>query len=136
VVPWATFTDPEVARVGLNEQEAREQGIAFEVTRYEIDDLDRAIADGEAHGFVKVLTVAGSDRILGATIVGYHAAELITEFVLAMTHGLGLKKIGATTHIYPTLAESNRFAANAWRNARIPTHLLPWAERYFRWRRG
>ena len=136
VVPWATFTDPEVARVGLNEQEAREQGLAFEVTRYEIDDLDRAIADGEAHGFVKVLTVAGSDRILGATIVGYHAAELITEFVLAMTHGLGLKKIGATTHIYPTLAESNRFAANAWRNARIPTHLLPWAERYFRWRRG
>ncbi len=136
VVPWATFTDPEVARVGLNEQEAREQGIAYELTRYEIDDLDRAIADGEAHGFVKVLTVAGSDRILGATIVGYHAAELITEFVLAMTHGLGLKKIGATTHIYPTLAESNRFAANAWRNARIPTHLLPWAERYFRWRRG
>lgn len=136
VVPWATFTDPEVARVGLNEQEAQEQGIAYDLTRYEIDDLDRAIADEEAHGFVKVLTQPGSDRILGATIVGYHSGELITEFVLAMTHGLGLKKIGATTHIYPTLSEANRFAANAWRNARIPKHLLPWAEKFFRWRRG
>ena len=136
VVPWATFTDPEVARVGLSEQEAKEQGIAYELTRYEIDDLDRAIADEEAHGFVKVLTAPGSDRILGATIVGYHAGELLTEFVLAMTHGLGLKKIAATTHIYPTLSEANRFTANAWRSARIPKHLLPWAERYFRWRRG
>jgi len=136
VVPWATFTDPEVARVGLSEQEAKEQDIAYEVTRYGIDDLDRAIADGEAHGFVKVLTVPGSDRILGASIVGYHASELITEFVLAMTHGLGLKKIAATTHIYPTLSEANRFSANAWRSARIPKHLLPWAERFFRWRRG
>lgn len=136
VVPFATFTDPEVARVGLNEREAKEQDIAYELTRYEIDDLDRAIADGEAHGFIKVLTKPGTDQILGATIVGYHAGELIAEFVLAMTHGLGLKKIGATTHIYPTLSESNRFAANAWRNARIPTHLLPWAERFFRWRRG
>jgi pyruvate/2-oxoglutarate dehydrogenase complex dihydrolipoamide dehydrogenase (E3) component len=136
VVPWATFTDPEVARVGLSEQEAKEQGIAYEVTRYGIDDLDRAIADGEAHGFVKVLTVPGSDRILGASIVGYHASELITEFVLAMTHGLGLKKIAATTHIYPTLSEANRFSANAWRSARIPRQLLPWAERFFRWRRG
>ncbi|MDP1930619.1 MAG: FAD-dependent oxidoreductase [Gammaproteobacteria bacterium] len=136
VVPWATFTDPEVARVGLNEQEAKELGIAYDLTRYEIDDLDRAIADEEAHGFVKVLTQPGSDRILGATIVGYHSGELITEFVLAMTHGLGLKKIGATTHIYPTLSEANRFAANAWRNARIPKHLLPWAEKFFRWRLG
>lgn len=136
VVPWATFTDPEVARVGLNEQDAQEQGIAYDLTRYEIDDLDRAIADEEAHGFVKVLTQPGSDRILGATIVGYHSGELITEFVLAMTHGLGLKKIGATTHIYPTLSEANRFAANAWRNARIPKHLLPWAEKFFKWRRG
>ena len=136
VVPWATFTDPEVARVGLSEQEAKEQGIEYDLTRYGIDDLDRAIADGEAHGFVKVLTAAGSDRILGATIVGYHAGELLTEFVLAMTHGLGLKKIAATTHIYPTLSEANRFTANAWRSARIPTNLLPWAERFFRWRRG
>lgn len=136
VVPWATFTDPEVARVGLSEQEAIDQDIPFELTRYGIDDLDRAIADGEAHGFIKVLTVPGSDRILGATIVGYHAAELLTEFVLAMTHGLGLKKIAATTHIYPTLSEANRFTASAWRNARIPTRLLPWAEKFFRWRRG
>lgn len=136
VVPWATFTDPEVARVGLSEQEAKEQGIAYDLTHYGIDDLDRAIADGEAHGFVKVLTAPGSDRILGATIVGYHAAELLTEFVLAMTHNLGLKKIAATTHIYPTLSEANRFTANAWRSARIPTNLLPWAERFFRWRRG
>lgn len=136
VVPWATFTDPEVARVGLSEQEAKEQGIEYDLTRYGIDDLDRAIADGEAHGFVKVLTAPGSDRILGATIVGYHAGELLTEFVLAMTHSLGLKKIAATTHIYPTLSEANRFTANAWRSARIPTNLLPWAERFFRWRRG
>lgn len=136
VVPWATFTDPEVARVGLSEQEAKEQEIEFDVTCYGIDDLDRAIADEEAHGFIKVLTVPGSDKILGATIVGYHAAELLTEFVLAMTHGLGLKKIAATTHIYPTLSEANRFTANAWRNERIPTHLLPWAEKFFRWRRG
>lgn len=136
VVPWATFTDPEVARVGLSEQEAIDQDIPFELTRYGIDDLDRAIADEEAHGFIKVLTVPGSDRILGATIVGYHAAELLTEFVLAMTHGLGLKKIAATTHIYPTLSEANRFTASAWRNARIPTRLLPWAEKFFRWRRG
>jgi len=136
VVPFATFTDPEVARVGINEKEARQQGIEYELTRYGIDDLDRAIADGEAHGFVKVLTVPGSDKILGATIVGYHAGELISEFVLAMTHGLGLKKIAATTHIYPTLSEANRFTANAWRSARIPVKLLPWAERYFRWRRS
>lgn len=136
VVPWATFTDPEVARVGLSEQEARERGIKYDLTRYGIDDLDRAIADGEAHGFVKVLTQPGSDRILGATIVGYHAGELLTEFVLAMTHGLGLKKIAGTTHIYPTLSEANRFTANAWRSARIPANLLPWAERFFRWRRG
>ncbi len=136
VVPFATFTDPEVARVGINEQEARAQGIEYELTRYGIDDLDRAIADGEAHGFVKVLTASGTDKILGATIVGYHAGELISEFVLAMTHGLGLKKIAATTHIYPTLSEANRFAANAWRSARIPVKLLPWAERYFRWCRS
>lgn len=136
VVPWATFTDPEVARVGLSEQEAKEQDIPYELTHYGIDDLDRAIADNEAHGFVKVLTAPGSDRILGATIVGYHAGELLTEFVLAMTHGLGLKKIAATTHIYPTLSEANRFTANAWRSARIPTKLLPWAERFFRWRRA
>ena len=136
VVPWATFTDPEVARVGLNEMQARERNIAFEVTRYDIDDLDRAIADSEAHGFIKVLTVPGRDRILGATIVGYHAAELINEFVLAMKHGIGLNKILATIHIYPTLSESNKFLAGEWRKARKPERLLGWAERYHRWNRG
>lgn len=136
IVPWATFTDPEVARVGLNEQDAREQDIPYEVTRYDIDDLDRAIADGEAHGFVKVLTAPGSDRILGATIVGYHAAELLAEFVLAMKHGLGLGKILGTIHVYPTLGESNRFLASEWRKARKPEKLLGWVERYHRWCRS
>ena len=136
VVPWATFTDPEVARVGLNEFDAKAQGIAYDMTRYDIDDLDRAIADGEAHGFVKVLTVPGKDRILGATIVGYHAAELITEFVLAMKHGIGLNKILGTIHIYPTLSESNKFLAGEWRKARKPEGLLAWVERYHRWNRG
>ncbi len=136
IVPWATFTDPEVARVGLNEQDALAQGIPFEVTRYGIDDLDRAIADGEAHGFIKVLTPPGRDRILGATIVGYHAAELLAEFVLAMKHGIGLNKILATIHVYPTLGESNKFLASEWRKARKPQRLLSWVERYHRWCRG
>ena len=135
VVPWATFTDPEVGRVGLNELEAAEQGIAVEVTRYDISDHDRALADGEGHGFVKVLTPPGSDRILGATIVGYHAGELINEFVLAMKHGLGLNKILGTIHIYPTLGESNKFVAGEWRKARKPEGLLNWVERYHAWRR-
>lgn len=136
VVPWATFTDPEVARVGLNEQEASAQGIACEVTRYDIADLDRAIADGEAHGFVKVLTRRGGNRILGATIVGYHAAELVNEFVLAMKYGIGLNRILGTIHIYPTLSESNKFLAGEWRKARKPERLLSWAERYHRFNRG
>ena len=136
VVPWATFTDPEVARVGLNESDARAQGVPYEVTRYDINDLDRAIADGEAHGFVTVLTEPGRDRILGATIVGYHAGELINEFVLAMKHGLGLNKILGTIHIYPTLGESNKFLAGEWRKARKPERLLSWVARYHRWMRG
>ena len=136
IVPWATFTDPEVARVGLNEQDAREQGVAYEITRYDIDDLDRAIADGEAHGFVQVLTEPGRDRILGVTIVGYHAAELLAEFVLAMKHGIGLGKILGTIHVYPTLGESNRFLASEWRKARKPERLLGWVERYHNWTRG
>ncbi|MDG2047177.1 MAG: FAD-dependent oxidoreductase [Halioglobus sp.] len=136
VVPWATFTDPEVARVGLNEYEAQASNIAFEVSRYELAELDRAIADGEAHGFIKVLTEPGRDRILGATIVGYHASELINEFVLAMKHGLGLGKILGTIHIYPTLSEGNKFVAGEWRKSRKPEWLLRWAERYHRWSRG
>ena len=136
VIPWATFSDPEVARVGLSETEARARGIPFEVTRYGIDDLDRAIADGSAHGFVKVLTVPGKDRILGVTIVGEHAGDLLAEFVLAMKHGLGLNKILGTIHIYPTLAEANKYAAGEWRRAHVNPRLLAIVERYHAWRRG
>jgi pyruvate/2-oxoglutarate dehydrogenase complex dihydrolipoamide dehydrogenase (E3) component/uncharacterized membrane protein YdjX (TVP38/TMEM64 family) len=135
VIPWATFTDPEVARVGLSEAEARERGIEVEVTRYGIDDLDRAIADGTAHGFVKVLTVPGKDRILGVTIVGEHAADLLAEFVLAMKHGLGLNKILGTIHTYPTLAEANKYAAGNWKRAHAPQRLLAWVERFHAWER-
>lgn len=136
VVPWATFIDPEVARVGLNEQEAREQGIPCEVTKYGIDDLDRAIADGAAHGFVKVLTVPGKDKILGVTIVGEHAADMLAEFVLAMKHGLGLNKILGTIHTYPTWSEANKYAAGEWKRAHAPKKLLAWLERYHAWKRG
>ena len=136
VIPWATFIDPEVARVGLNEQEAQAQGIAYEVTKYGIDDLDRAIADSEAHGFVKVLTVPGKDRILGVTIVGTHAGDLLAEYVLAMKHGLGLNKILGTIHTYPTLAEANKYAAGEWKRAHAPQKLLAWVEKFHDWRRG
>ncbi len=136
VIPWATFTEPEVARVGLNEQEAGQKNIAYEVTRYGIDDLDRAIADEEAHGVVKVLTVPGKDKILGVTIVGEHAGDLIAEYVAAMRHGLGLNKILGTIHIYPTLAEANKYAAGEWKRAHAPQTLLRWLERYHRWRLG
>ncbi|MBS1220768.1 MAG: associated Golgi protein [Proteobacteria bacterium] len=134
VIPWSTFVDPEVARVGLNEQEARDRGIPHEVTVYGLDDLDRAIADGEAHGFVKVLTVPGKDRILGATIVGEHAGDLLAEYVLAMRHGIGLNKILGTIHIYPTLAEANKYAAGVWKKAHAPEKLLAWVERFHAWR--
>jgi len=136
VIPWATFTEPEVARVGLNESEARERGIACEVTTFGLDDLDRAIAESEAHGFVKVLTTPGRDTILGATIVGEHAGELVVEFVAAMRHRIGLKKILGTIHIYPTLAEANKYAAGAWRKARAPEGLLRKVERFHAWMRG
>jgi len=136
VIPWATFIDPEVARVGLNEQDAKEQSIAYEVTKYGIDDLDRAIADSEAHGFVKVLTVPGKDRILGVTIVGTHAGDLLAEYVLAMKHGLGLNKILGTIHTYPTLAEANKYAAGEWKRAHQPHQLLQWVRRFHDWRRS
>jgi pyruvate/2-oxoglutarate dehydrogenase complex dihydrolipoamide dehydrogenase (E3) component/uncharacterized membrane protein YdjX (TVP38/TMEM64 family) len=136
VIPWATFIDPEVARVGLNEQEAKEKGIAFEVTQYGIDDLDRAIADSEAHGFVKVLTVPGKDKILGVTIVGTHAGDLLAEYVLAMRHGLGLNKILGTIHTYPTLSEANKYAAGEWKRAHQPHALLEWVRKFHNWRRG
>jgi len=135
VIPWATFIDPEVARVGLNEQEAKERNIAHEVTRYGIDDLDRAIADSADRGWIKVLTVPGKDRILGVTIVGEHAADLLAEYVLAMKHGLGLNRILGTIHTYPTLAESNRYVAGQWKRAHQPLRLLRWVERLHAWRR-
>jgi pyruvate/2-oxoglutarate dehydrogenase complex dihydrolipoamide dehydrogenase (E3) component/uncharacterized membrane protein YdjX (TVP38/TMEM64 family) len=136
VIPWATFTDPEVARVGLSEDEARAKGIAYEVTRYGIDDLDRAIVDGADHGFVKVLTKPGKDHILGATVVGAEAGNLVAEFVLAMKHGLGLNKLLGTIHIYPTMMEANKYAAGNWKRAHAPQAALRLAERVFAWRRG
>jgi pyruvate/2-oxoglutarate dehydrogenase complex dihydrolipoamide dehydrogenase (E3) component/uncharacterized membrane protein YdjX (TVP38/TMEM64 family) len=136
VIPWATFIDPEVARVGLNEQEAQEKNIPYEVTKYGIDDLDRAIADSEAHGFVKVLTVPGKDKILGVTIVGAHAADLLAEYVLAMKHGLGLNKILGTIHTYPTMSEANKYAAGEWKRAHAPQRLLAWVKKYHDFKRG
>jgi pyruvate/2-oxoglutarate dehydrogenase complex dihydrolipoamide dehydrogenase (E3) component len=127
VIPWATFTEPEVARVGLNEMEA--------VTTYGLDDLDRAIADEEAHGIVKVLTVPGKDRILGVTIAGEHAGDIISEYVLAMRHGIGLNKILGTIHIYPTLAEMNKYAAGNWKKAHKPEGLLGLVEKFHAWAR-
>jgi len=130
VIPWATYTDPEVARVGLNETDAIRLGTKYEVTQYGLDDLDRAIADSEDHGFVKVLTVPGKDRILGVTIVGHHAADIIAEFVLAMKHRIGLNKILGTIHIYPTMAEANKYAAGVWKRAHAPEKLLAWVKKY------
>ncbi len=137
VIPWATFTMPEVARVGLSERDADEKGLDVQVTRYGIDDLDRAIADGEAHGFVKVLTPKnGKDTILGVTIVGSHAGELIAEYVLAMKHNLGLNKILGTIHLYPSMAEANKFVAGNWKRENQPHGLLKWVEKFHTWRRG
>lgn len=136
VIPWTTFIDPEVARVGLNERDAREAGVAHEVTIYPLHELDRAIADSATAGFVKVLTPPGKDRILGVTIVGEHAGELLAEYVLAMKHGLGLNKILATIHTYPTMAEANKFAAGAWKKKHAPEGLLRLVGRYHSWRRG
>ncbi len=135
-LPWTTFTDPEVARVGLNQQEAEAQGIPYELTTYDLAGLDRAVAEGADEGFVQVLTVPGKDRILGCTIVGEHAGELISEYVTAMRHGLGLNKILATIHVYPTMAEANKFAAAEWKKAHAPETVLRWLGRYHAWRRG
>jgi len=135
VIPWATFTMPEVARVGLNETDAKQYGLDYEVTRYGIDDLDRAIADGEAHGFVKVITPRGKDKILGVTIVGHHAGDLIAEYVLAMKYKLGLNKILGTIHLYPSLSESNKFVAGNWKREHQPHTLLKWVEKFHNWRR-
>ena len=136
VIPWATFTEPEVARVGLNEQEAKEQKIPHHVTLYGIDDLDRAIADGEAHGLVKVLTKPGTDQILGVTIAGEHAGDLLAEYVLAMKHNLGLNKILGTIHTYPTLAEANKYAAGNWKRSTVTQGQWAFLEAFQAWRRG
>ncbi|MEJ2177566.1 MAG: FAD-dependent oxidoreductase [Gammaproteobacteria bacterium] len=135
VIPWATYTDPEVARVGLNELDARQQKVPYEVTRYELGGLDRALADGYAEGVVKVLTIPGKDKILGATIMGSHAGELIAEFVLAMKHGLGMNKILGTIHAYPTWMEANKYAAGNWKKAHAPEWALNLLEKFHRWRR-
>ena len=135
VIPWATFTMPEVARVGLNETDAKAENIAYEVTKYKLDGLDRALADGEAHGFVKVLTPPGKDKILGVTIVGHHAGDLISEYVLAMKYGMGLNKILNTIHLYPSLAEANKYAAGQWKQANKPEGVLRWVEKLHNWRR-
>lgn len=136
VIPWVTFTSPEVGRVGLSETEADAQGVDYEVTRYGLDELDRAIAESEDHGFIKVLTSPGRDRILGAVVVGTHAGELLAEFVLAMKHGLGLNKILGTTHVYPTWNEGVKGAAGQWKQAHAPQRVLQWLSRYHRFRRG
>ncbi|MBF0380762.1 MAG: FAD-dependent oxidoreductase [Magnetococcales bacterium] len=136
VIPWATFTDPEVARVGINQQEAEAQGIPHEITTYGIDDLDRAIADEEAHGVVKVLTVPGKDKILGVTIVGDHAGDIIAEYVAAMRHGFGMKKILSTIHIYPTLAEANKYAAGVWKKNHVSPKAMLWLEKFHSWGRS
>lgn len=135
VIPWATFTDPEVAHVGLSEADAKAKDIPYEITKYGMDDLDRAIADNMAEGFVKVLTVPGKDKILGATIVGYHAGDILTEFVTAMKQGLGLKKILGTIHSYPTISEANKFAAGEWSRAHAPQAILRWVGKYHGWQR-
>jgi pyruvate/2-oxoglutarate dehydrogenase complex dihydrolipoamide dehydrogenase (E3) component len=129
VVPWATFTDPEVARVGLSEQQARSLGRDVEVTTYPFSDLDRAVAEAETEGWIKVITPPGKDRILGATIVGAGAGELIGEFIVAMTHGLGLKQLMSTIHVYPTMTEAVKLSAGAWRRGHVPEGLLKWVGR-------
>jgi pyruvate/2-oxoglutarate dehydrogenase complex dihydrolipoamide dehydrogenase (E3) component len=136
VVPRATFTDPEIARVGLNEQDARAEGRSFDVTTYALDDLDRAIADGATTGFVKVLTAPGTDRILGATICGAHASDLLVEFVTAMKHGLGLNAILGTIHTYPTMAEANKAAAGAWKRGTVTHGQHALLAAFHAWRRG
>ena len=136
VIPWVTFIDPEVARVGINEQEAIEQKIEYEVTRYDFEELDRAITESANKGYIKVITPKGKDKILGVTVISEHAGDLIAEFVLAMKHGLGLEKILGTIHSYPTWAEGNKYAAGEWKRAHAPETILSLLEKYHAFRRG
>jgi len=133
VIPWATYTDPEVASVGLNEQKAKKDGIAYELTTYGIDDLDRAIADSEEHGLVRVLTIPGTDKIIGATIIGNHASDLLLEFIAAMKHGFGLNKILGTIHIYPTMGEANKYLAGNWKKKQTSQTIFKWLQRFHKW---
>ena len=136
MLPWVTFTDPEVAHAGHNEDSARAAGVAYEIVRHDLHELDRAVAEGTNQGFVKLLVAPGSDRILGATIVGHNAGETIATVALAMKHGIGLRKVLGTVHAYPTMAEAVKMAAGQWRQAHKPQGALRWAERWHRWRRG
>ena len=135
VIPWTTFTDPEVSHVGLSEEDALSKNIQFDLTKYDIHELDRAITESENKGFVKILTSPGTDKILGVTIVGHNAGEIISEFVLAMKYKIGVNKILGTIHAYPTMAEANKFAAGNWKKARKPENLLKWVEKFHHWRR-
>ena len=136
VLPWVTFTDPEVARVGHGETSAGQAGVAYEVVRYDLGHLDRAVAEGANEGFVKLLVAPGKDRIIGATIVGHAAGETIAEIVLAMKHRIGLNKLLGTIKAYPTMAEANKYAAGEWKRAHKPERLLRIVQRYHDWRRG
>jgi pyruvate/2-oxoglutarate dehydrogenase complex dihydrolipoamide dehydrogenase (E3) component len=136
VIPWTTFTEPEVAQVGHNEVSARKEGVGYELVRFDLGHLDRAVAEGARAGFVKLLVEPGKDKLLGATIVASGAGEMLAEYVLAMKHGIGLNKILGTIHAYPTMSEANKYAAGEWKKARKPERLLAWVERYHGWRRG
>lgn len=136
VIPWTTFTEPEVAQVGHHEESAKAAGVAYEIVRYDLGHLDRAVAEGSNAGFVKLLVEPGKDRILGATIVAAGAGEMLAEYVLAMKQGIGLNKVLGTIHAYPTMTEANKYAAGEWKKAHKPETLLNWVEKYHRWRRG
>jgi pyruvate/2-oxoglutarate dehydrogenase complex dihydrolipoamide dehydrogenase (E3) component len=135
VVPWVTYTDPEAAHVGLTEAVARDRGVEYEIVRYDLDHLDRAVTESANRGFVKLMVKPGKDRVLGVTIVAHNAGEMLAEYVLAMKHGIGLNKILGTVHAYPTMAEANKYAAGEWKKAHKPERLLRLLERYHEWRR-
>jgi pyruvate/2-oxoglutarate dehydrogenase complex dihydrolipoamide dehydrogenase (E3) component len=135
LIPWVTYTEPEAAHVGLTEAEAQERGVAYEIVRFDLDHLDRAVTESANEGFVKLLVRPGTDHILGVTIVAANGGEMLAEYVLAMKHNIGLNKILGTVHAYPTMSEANKYAAGEWKKAHKPDRLLALVERYHRWRR-
>ncbi|MFT7683679.1 MAG: dihydrolipoamide dehydrogenase [Moritella dasanensis] len=135
VIPAVTYTYPELARVGLSENEAQQAQLDYQVTKYAIDDLDRAITDSETKGFVKVITAGNSDKILGVTIVASHAGELLAEYTLAMKYKLGLNKVLGTIHPYPTMSEANKYVAGNWKRNNSPEKLLAWVAKFHRYMR-